>query len=126
MSPRYSSVSLEVRSGSGTTPSSVPGSPNASTVPSARSTIGSGCPPLATDARVESPPIVKLASATVQNWYASGPSASIVRFSERSSSSGGSSPRIAVARRVCRASEVTAAASAPLPHTSPIVIAHSS
>jgi hypothetical protein len=44
----------------------------------------------------------------------------------RSSSSGGSSPRIAVARSVWRASEVTAAASAPLPQTSPIVIAHCS
>ncbi len=91
--------------------------------PSASITTGGGCPPHATVSRKRPPPSgFSLAKSAVRNWPA--------RLSSRTarlrapSTAAGESCECAAARTVWRASAVSAAASTPLPQTSPIATPH--
>ena len=118
VSPGSSSTVASSACGSSITPSSVPVQASSRGRPAASITTGGGCPPHGATSR--KPFARGVARAKIAVRKSPGRlSARTARFRARSTSAGDSCA-CAAARTVWRASAVSAAASTPLPQTSPI------
>ena len=123
MSPRCSSTSTVVRSSGEISPTSMPGDSSTSIVPSARRTIAGGWPP-ETRRRVRGPsssaPVAGSQNVASTRVVKRGLQSSAISTSfSLASAVAGSVMSIVIARRLYRTAPARAAASGPLPHTSP-------